>query len=375
MRYWYKTDWVIIVPILALLSIGLVMIFSTSPVVGLANYSDPFYFIKRLFAFLLVGVGSFFIGLIVPHELYRKLALQSFVVSVVLLLLTLSPLGVTIGGAQRWLNLGVIQFQPTEIAKFSSIILFALFLDRPAKILSNFKKGILPMLLLMGLLAGLLILQPDLGNIGLLTLVMMSLLFLSHVPLRHLGVLCGVTLVGLIVSVLTHPYQMRRVTGFLDPWEDPLGKSYHMVQSLIAIGSGGFLGAGLGESKLKYFYLPLHYSDFIFSIICEEGGFILAAVVIGLFYMFVFRVYTTLRKSQSLFSFYLGMGAAFLISFQAFINIAVVIGLFPVTGIVLTFISFGGTSLIVSLFLVGVIMNIANRVIQQSNAVQEQQES
>ena len=354
-------------PILGLLSIGLVMMFSTSSIVGYANYNDAYFFIKRHFIYLFLAIAAFFVGFITPHEWYKKMLSGSFVASVILLLLTLSPLGVSIGGAKRWLNLGFLQFQPVEFVKFTTIVLLAVYLDRSKAILNNFRKGVLPIVLLLSLLLVLLILQPALGNIGLIILVTLALLFLSFVPMRHILSLCSLATLAVSLSILTHPYQMQRITGFLDPWADPLGKNYHIVQSLIAIGSGGFFGLGLGESKLKFFYLPLHYSDFIFSIICEEGGFLLASLVIVLFFLFLFRVYSTLKKCRSLYSFYLGMGAAFLICFQAFINIAVVIGLFPITGIPLTFISFGGTSLIMSLFLVGIILNIANRVVLKSH--------
>ena len=200
-------------------------------------------------------------------------------------------------------------------------------------------------------------------------MVVFSLFFLSTMPLRHLFVLVVIAGACVTAIVFSHPYQMQRVTSFLNPWEDPLGKNYHTVQSFIAIGSGGITGVGLGESKLKYFYLPLQYSDFIFSIICEEGGFILALVVILMYMLILIKTYYIASKADNVFAFNLAMGCGLFICLQAFINIAVVIGLLPVTGIPLTFISFGGTSLITSLFYIGIILNISNSIILKQYSI------
>ena len=188
---------------------------------------------------------------------------------------------------------------------------------------------------------------------------LVSLFFLSKIPIRFL---IGIALIGIgfvVVNLIVHPYQMARVTSFLNPWSDPLGKNYHIIQSLTAVGSGGLTGLGIGESKLKYFYLPLQYSDFIFSIICEEGGLFLGMVVVILFGVFLYQGFRIARESMTLYGYYLAMGLMLFIVFQALINMGVVIGLMPITGIPLTFISFGGTSLVTSLFYVGVILNVS----------------
>ena len=355
--YRIKLDWSLIGIVALLITIGFMMIISTSSVVGFSSYNDSFFFIKRHFMFLVIGIFAATLGAIIPIKVYQKYLVFGLLMCALLLILTLTT-GVSIGGARRWLNMGLVQFQPVECVKFCLVVFIAHILDRKKKSLSIFSKSSLPILVIVSCFFMMIILQPDLGNIGLIAIVMMCLLFLSAVPLWHLIAIGIAGISGLTVVILKHSYQMKRVLSFLSPWEDPLGINYHMIQSLIAIGIGGFMGVGIGESKLKYFYLPLQYSDFIFSIICEEGGFVLAAVVIILYAALLVKGYQVSKQSDTYYGFYLGMGVTLLIVLQAFINIAVVIGLMPVTGIPLTFISFGGSSLVMSMFYIGILLNI-----------------
>ncbi len=367
--HWYKVDWSLMVPVFLLIIIGIIMLMSTSSIVGFSNYNDAYFFIKRHLMYLGVGILACFVGMVTPHTIYKRFLGLLFVLVLVCLLLTLTPLGVKVGGAQRWLDIGVFRFQPVEILKFVVVVFIAVGLDRSQSFLNNFFKGCFPLLLVVSIPLSLVVLQPDLGNTAIILLVVGCLFFLSSMPLRHIVSLGGISFLAVCLIILSHSYQMQRILAFLNPWEDPLGKNYHIIQSLIAIGSGGFFGLGLGESKLKYFYLPLQYSDFIFSIICEEGGFIFAVLVLLLFVLILFKTFFIVKKSESQFSFFLGMGCGLLICVQALINIAVVIGLMPVTGLPLTFISFGGTSLITSLFYVGVILNISNDYQQKSYSI------
>jgi cell division protein FtsW len=359
-KQWIKADWVSCLPMIILLLISLVMIFSTSSVVGQSSYNNSYYFIQKHILFIVIGTGCFWVGFFIPHRRYKDYALLGIGVAVLLLIGTLIPgLGVKIGGASRWLRLGFTSIQPVEIAKFSIIVFLATALEHKKQVLYSLRKGLMPISIVILLPIFILAMQPDLGNIGVILLVAGTLLFLSHIPFTHLLIVMGSSLFFVIMSILRHPYQLSRIKGFLSPWSDPYGRNYHLVQSLIAVGSGGIFGRGLGESKLKFFYLPLQYSDFIFSIICEEGGFILASIIIFLYGMLFYRGIKIARKAESLYSYYLCMGLVSLLVYQAFINMAVVIGLIPVTGITLTFISFGGTSLVMSMFFMGVIMNIS----------------
>ncbi len=354
-----KLDWISFVAMLSLVTIGLIMIFSTSSVVGMSYYNDGYFFIRKHLMFLAAGTLAFILGCIVPHHQYKKFAIAGLLFSLFLLVGTLIPgWQIQAGGATRWINLGLFQLQPVEVVKFFVVVYLSLFLENRPNALRYFGKGVLPVLVLLLFPLLLLAKQPDLGNLLLVLMIAFLFIFVGGIAWRLLIGLFGAAAIVVGAYILRNPYQIDRIKTFLFPWSDPLGKSYHIIQSFITIGSGGFWGRGIGEGKLKYFYLPMQYTDFIFAIICEEGGFLLAGVVIALFGVLFYRGLYIALKSQRPFSFYLGFGITFLLIIQALINIGVVIGVFPVTGIPLTFISFGGTALIMSMFYVGVLQNI-----------------
>jgi len=357
-----KIDWSPLILMLALLSIGTIMIFSTSSVIGLATYNNSYFFIKRHLAYLVIGFIVFLIGFKIDATIYKKFNVLGIVLSSLILALTFIPgIGVKIGGASRWLNLGLIQIQPIEISKFCIAIFLAAALENKRHDMHHFIKGILPILIVISIPILLLISQPDLGNTLLILSITFTLLFISNTKAQHMFALILSGIAFISTNILLHPYQLSRIKTFLSPWKDPTGKSYHIVQSFIAIGSGGLLGVGIGQSKLKYFYLPLHYSDFIFSVLCEEGGLLLGASVIILFSILFFKGFLISLRANNLFLKYLGISLTLFITIQAFINIGVVIGVFPITGIPLTFISFGGTSLVSSMFYIGVLLNISKQ--------------
>tara|TARA_A100001015_G_C14962983_1_gene701730 strand:+ start:219 stop:1325 length:1107 start_codon:yes stop_codon:yes gene_type:complete len=355
-----RIDFKLIAPLLMLLIIGYIMIFSTTSFKGLSEFSDAYFFIKRHSFFLVIGTLLFILGASIPIKKYEKWAPFGYFGSIFLLIITLLPgVGIEIGGAQRWLTILNFQFQPVEIMKFWWAIAVSLILSRKTSALSSFSKGMVPVFVIMVVPIVCLMLQPDLGNAILTLSVAFALLFISQLPtiVFILTTLSG----GLIIaySVIKHPYQLKRIQSFLNPWVDPLGANYHIIQSFTAIGSGGILGFGIGESRLKYFYLPLHYSDFIFSILCEEGGLLLAMVVVGGFgALFIRGIQIALKQERYSFQQFLVLALTFFLIFQAIINICVVSGLFPITGIPLTFISYGGTSLLSSMFSLGVIHRI-----------------
>ncbi|MEK9657588.1 MAG: FtsW/RodA/SpoVE family cell cycle protein [bacterium] len=341
------------------LLLNLFMMFSTSPITGLSVYGDSYYFIKKTLFLGSVGLCALLCGLLFPLGYLKKLSPLFLISSFILLCLCFSVLGVSIGGAQRWLNLYVINLQPVELVKFSLVLFFAIFMNNKHHQLQYFQKGILPLLCIFIPFILLLLLQPDLGNTLLICLVLITLFFLSPLPLWQLCILCLSSLLTFIISVFFRPYQLDRILTFLSPDLDPFGKAYHINQSLLSVGSGGLWGLGLGQSKLKFFYLPLQYSDFIYSIICEEGGFILGTLVILFFLFFLLKCFTIAMRSQDYFQRYVVLGLGLFICYQAFINIAGVIALLPITGIPLTFVSFGGSSLVSSLFYLGIILNIS----------------
>jgi cell division protein FtsW len=353
-------NWPLLIVTGLLIAIGIIMLFSTSPVIGFTGYNDSYFFIKKYFFSLFIGSIALILGILIPYKTYQKYAFAGIFFSISLLLLTFLPeIGRKVGGANRWLNLYIIQFQPVEIVKFFIAIFLAAAIAHKKNELKFFFKGLIPILLILGIPLALLGLQPDLGNIILILGVSFTLLFLSNTKLWHFFILI-ISGCGLIIgSILSHPYQIARIKTFLSPWADPLGQNYHTIQSFTAIGSGGLFGLGLGQSKLKYFYLPLHYSDFIYSIICEEGGFILALIVLFLFAFLFFTGLKIALRSSDTFGRFLAIGLTLFLVGQAIINIGVVVGLLPTTGIPLTFISYGGSSLISSLFFIGVLLNIS----------------
>lgn len=363
---------VILLSTVGLLTIGMIMIFSTSSIVGLKYYNNSFFFIKKHIIFLILGSVMCVLGYRIPYTKYKKIAFAGFCISTVITYLSLVPgIGVEVGGAKRWINLVLFKFQPVEMLKFFVITYTAVYLHNKRKSLHEFQAGILPLLVILAVPLFIIALQPDLGNVLLIVSVIASLFLLSQIKILHLIGLGFSAIMILIFYIFQHPYQMSRIKAFLFPWEDPLGRSYHILQSFTAIGSGGLFGLGIGQSKLKYFYLPLNYSDFIFSVICEEGGFILGGIVVLLFFIFFVYAMKIVKKSKDPFTLYLSCGLVLLLLLQAVINIAVVIGLLPVTGIPLTFISYGGTSLVVSLFFVGVLLNINKYNSVNNNQQQE----
>ena len=354
-----KPDKLLLGVTMGLVFIGMLMILSSSSYIGYASYGDSYYFIKKHSMYLALGLVAMTVGWRVPYTHYQKWLLPGFVGSLILVILTLMPgVGVKTLGATRWLQLGPITIQPVEMMKFSIFVYLAHFLQTKKEHIGSIKKGLIPLFSVILIPALLIAKQPDLGNDILIFVVTMCLIFVSGAKIKHLATMALAGISAVSFSILLHPYQLQRIKTFLDPFSDPLGKSYHIIQSFIAIGSGGIFGAGLGQSKLKYHYLPLQYSDFIFSILCEEGGMILACIVLTLIGFMLRQGMRIAHNSPDDFGRYLATGLTLQLVLQSLINIAVVTGVFPTKGIPLAFISFGGTSLVMGLFYVGVLINI-----------------
>lgn len=339
-----------------LIGLGLMMLLSVSGAIGLKLFQDPFFLIKKHLLFLIVGIFSALIILPLNCSHLKKSAFFIYVISLTLSVLTIIPgLGHKVGGATRWLLIGGISFQPVEVLKLSLSILWATFLYNKKNKLNHFKSGAAPMILITSPALAILVFQPDFGNTMLICSVLLIVMFLRNIPLRHLLGLASTCIIAALVSIAYKPYLLARVQTFLNPWDDPLGKSYHIIQSFTAIGSGGILGQGIGASKLKYDYLPLFHSDFIYSILAEEGGFILACFTIICYMGFMFSGLGLANLHKGVFCRYLIISVVMFMSLQALLNIGVVLGLFPTTGIPLTFISYGGSSLVCSCLSLGLV--------------------
>ncbi|HEX7056036.1 MAG TPA: stage V sporulation protein E [Bacilli bacterium] len=353
-------DAVMIMATLLLLGIGVVMVYSASAVLALHDFGDRFYYLKRQLLFAVLGVMAMYLAMNANYQLWKKFAKMGLIIAFVLLLLVIIPgVGVVRGGARSWLGIASFGIQPSEFMKLAMIIFIAKMLSAEQKKITSFTKGLLPVLLLLGSAFGLIMLQPDLGTGVVLAGAVLLVAYAAGARVSHLLALGGVGLVGLAGLVAVAPYRLQRITAFLDPWQDPLGAGYQAIQSLYAIGPGGLVGLGLGMSRQKYNYLPEPQTDFIFSIIAEELGFIGGALVLLLFALLLWRGMRTAITAPDTFGSLLAVGIVSLIAVQVLINIGVVIGLFPVTGITLPLISAGGSSLTLILTAIGILLNIS----------------
>ena len=353
-------DHTLIVLTLALSLAGLVMVFSASAVVASNRFQDPSYFLKRQLAWLALGLALMHITSRIDYALWKKLAIPLLGVTGGLLALVLIPsIGVLAKGARRWLRVGPILLQPTEIAKVVTVIYLAAYLAAKEDRLLSFQRGVLPPLILVGAMCGLILLQPDLGSVVVIGLVMFSLLFLAGAKLSHLVglVLCGLPVVlGLILS---SSYRRQRLMTFLAPWKDASDAGFQVTQSFLAFGSGGPFGVGLGEGKQKLFFLPEAHTDFVLALVGEELGFLGTAALMMLFLAFVIRGFSIAARARMPFGYFLGMGITLLIATQTLINAGVVTGLLPTKGLTLPFVSYGGSSLVISLIGVGILLSIS----------------
>lgn len=343
-----------------LTGLGAVMVFSASAAAAYTHYHDATYFLKRELIWVAVGVCALALGANLDYRKLQPAAPWIFGCAVVLLALVLLPhFGAVRGGARRWFEFGFFSFEPSELAKLGLVMLLAwLFAVRPDGARSFSKAGF-PALLGVAICFALVLREPDLGTAALFLLTAYVMLFVAGARLAHLLVGATVALPVMLIFIYSSSYRRDRFMAFLDPWRDPQRTGYHIIHSLYALGSGGLWGLGLGQSRLKFGYLPEQHTDFIFSIIGEELGFVGAAAVVALFLFLAYRGVRAAIRAQDRFGFYLAVGITASIVSQALVNVAVVTSTFPVTGVPLPFISYGGTSLVISLFSVGLLASIS----------------
>lgn len=354
-------DKTLIITVIVLVIIGLIAVYSSTSVLASvkAKYADRggmIYLQKQLFTLL---VGSFFmvVFMFLSTEKLKKLVFPMLIISFIMLFLVFSPLGVSAGGARRWLRLWPSVFQPSELVKLAMVFFLAWYMSRSDYDRESFKQFIIPIGLL-GIFQVIFLKQPDFGAAMTLGIITLSMLFIGGVSLRFLGIISLVA-IPVIIYLAKEPYRWKRIVSFLDPWSDPQGSGFQLVQSLIALGSGGLIGQGLGEGKQKLAFLPEIHTDFIFAHIGEEMGFIGVSVVVILFFLICMRGLSIARKQSEPFYYFLASGITIMISIQALINFAVVTGLAPTKGLPLPFISYGGSSLVVNLIAVGILLNLS----------------
>lgn len=350
----------ILISTLLLLTIGVVMVYSASAVIAYHEFGDYFYYLKRQLLFAVLGIIAMFFTMNMDYHVWKKYAKIGLIICFALLIIVLIPgIGVIRGGARSWLGIGSFGIQPSEFMKMGMILFLAKLLSDQQSQITSFTKGLLPPLVLVGVAFGFIMLQPDLGTGAVMVGASLLVIFTAGARILHLSFLAIGGIAGFVGLILAAPYRLQRITAFLDPWQDPLGAGYQAIQSLYAIGPGGLVGLGLGMSRQKYSYLPEPQTDFIFSIIAEELGFIGGMVVLLLFLILVWRGMRTAITAPDTFSSLVAVGIVGMVAVQVIINIGVVIGLMPVTGITLPLISAGGSSLTLMLTSIGILLNIS----------------
>ena len=350
--------------ILILLGIGLLMIASAGVVYGMTRFNDAYYFFKQQLFGLSIGLLFLFLFQRVDYHVWRRFVAPIFFVALGLLVLVFIPgFGTKVYGAARWVELGPISFQPSEVMKLSIILYLAAWLSSKDKArTADLFEGLVPFLAILSIVSFLIIKQPDTGTLGLILAIALSIFFASGANLWHiLGLLLG-GLGFLAILIKIAPYRMQRFFVYLNPEYDPRGFGYQITQALLAIGSGGIFGVGLGQSRQKFNYLPEPVTDSIFAILGEEFGLLGAVIVVMLFLFVAWRGFVIASRAPDQFGRLVAVGIVSWIVFQAFINMLAISGLIPLTGIPLPFISYGGTSLAVLLAAVGILLNISKNV-------------
>jgi len=354
---------IVLLIVFILVMLGIVMIFSSSAVYAYNKYSDSLFFVKKHLLYLCFSAFFALLSMALSIDFLKANARLIIFLFIFLLILVLIPgIGKQIAGARRWFRFFGFSLQPSELSKIAVIIYFSSVIAHKKYIIKSFKYVFLPLLFVLGLISGLILLEPDLGTCVSIVFIGFILLFISDVQLKYLFSICGFTIPLLIFAIMYAPYRMKRVIAFLNPWEDAKGSGFQLIQSFIALGSGGLFGVGLGASKQKLFYLPESHTDFIFSIIGEELGFLGSIFVIILFGLFIFFSLRIAFKIKDIFASRIVFGIASMVGFEVFVNIGVSTGLLPTKGLTLPFISYGGTSLLSHFIAVGLILNMSRKV-------------
>lgn len=338
------------------------MIYSSSSIWSNYKFGNSFHYVIYQGIFVMISIPLIIILSKIDYHVYYKLSTKMLIISLVLLILVLIPgIGIIRNGSRSWFGIAGFGIQPSEFAKLSLIIFISKYLEKSNKFIKDYKKGVFPILGILLLVFGLIMLEPDLGTGLIIVVSIIALLFVAGVNMKFFLLIGGIGIIGIVILILIAPYRMDRITSFLDPWSDPLGTGFQIIQSLYSIGPGGLLGMGLFNSRQKHFYLPEPQTDFIFSIISEELGVLGVIIVITLFGILLYQSIKISLKCEDKFGKYLSFGLIFQIIIQTIMNLMVVIGLIPVTGVTLPFLSYGGSSLLISSISIGIILSISRQ--------------
>lgn len=355
-----KIDYFLFFSVLAMGIFGIIMIYSASSIWAEYKFHDAFKFIKAQAIFFLVGILLMNLLSKIDVQFFQKKANTILGLCFLLLILVLIPgIGTVRNGSRSWFGLGGFGIQPSEFAKIGLIIYTAKYLANHQKNMRSIKDGVFPILLVIGAFFLLIMLEPDFGTAMVIVLTLIGMIFISGVKISFFVKIGLLGILGIVGLIIIAPYRMARIVSFLNPWTDPLGSGFQIIQSLYAIGPGGLLGQGFLNSHQKHFYLPEPQTDFIFSIISEEFGFLGVLIVVAFFFFIFYRTLKISLNTNNAFKKYLSFGLSFGIIIQAILNLCVVIGLIPVTGVTLPFFSYGGSSLLVSMISIGIILSIS----------------
>ena len=353
-------DFFLFVITLVLILLGLIMVLSASAVTAAVRFNDAYYFFKKQLLWAVIGLFAMMVAMRFNYEKLKELAVPLMVFSLACLVAVLLPgLGKTVKGSTRQLGFGFASFTPSELAKLAITLFFSRQFAINLEKIKDFTKGLAPQLLIIGTICLLVMLQPDLGTTFVIAMTAFVLLLVAGARWEHIALLAALGLVFVVAAIFTADYRVDRFLAFLDPWKYSNSSGFQTIQSLYALGSGGLFGVGLGRSRQKFFYLPEQHTDFIFAILGEELGFLGVSLVLILFLLFAWRGFRIAWKAPDFFGSLLASGITSMIVLQAAVNIGVVSGSLPVTGIPLPFISFGGSSLIFTLTGVGLLLNIS----------------
>lgn len=357
-----KIDIILFLAVVVLTIFGIVMVYSSSYIWAEYKFNDPLKYVKSQAIFGIIGIILMNIVSKVEYKLYKNKANLILLVCFLLLTLVLIPgIGTVRNGSRSWFGIGGLGIQPSEFAKIGLIVYVSKYLANNEKAIKNIIKGVMPLFIIIGIFFLLIMLEPDFGTAFVIVVTLVSIIFISGVKLGFFIRIGFLALLGIAGLIIAAPYRMARIVSYLNPWVDPLGSGFQIIQSLYAIGPGGLLGQGFMHSRQKHFYLPEPQTDFIFSIISEEFGFLGVLIVTLLFIIIFIRVLKISKFSSDPFAKYLSFGLGFGIIIQAIINLMVVVGLIPVTGVTLPFLSYGGSSLMVCMIMIGIILNVSRK--------------
>jgi cell division protein FtsW len=354
-------DFVLTILVLGLVVFGVIMVFSSSYYNAINEDGDPYSYLKRDIVWAALGMGAMLFCAMIDYRVYAKIAPWIMGISLLLLALLFTPLGITRNYATRWIGVGGFTLMPGEIAKIAAIIFVAWYLSKDPKRIRSLMKGVLPLLGLCGVYFALIIMQPNLSTAITICGIIIGMMFVAGLNILYLVGIMGVGVAGITAMILTDDggYRLKRLTSFFDPFQDPLGDGYQVIQSLLALGSGGLFGVGLGKSIQKTLYLPEPQNDFIFAIIGEELGFIGCLILIAVYIILIWRGIHIALNAPDLFGTLLASGITIMLALQVILNIAVVTSSMPPTGITLPFISYGGNALMLFMGCMGVLLNIS----------------